>query len=379
MGSAQKVLGSRLKKARLRTGLLQKDVSEMAGFPAHQTISLIERGERDVKAWELALLAKLYKMEITEFLRDDQPSTPSKVVLLWRKEPADVDKGLEASFVQNCRRYQFVEDLCGIKKSVELPACDIPTEEMSYANVRKLANNIRKELNLGSRPAHSLTAVLENQLNFKIWYDYLESGSAATTCADFGPAILMNSSEPPWRRNYNFAHELFHVITWTTRDVRKWKKNIKTWKYIEKLADAFASTLLLPADELQIAFDERIEDNKIEYSAFVDIAREFDVSTSALAWRLVTINRLTETLARNLLKNHEFKDIDKGTMFSRWWDPPKFPERFVRLSFQAYKRGKLSRAKLASFIETSLIDLDDTLAGYDLHEEDDYKAEITIT
>jgi len=42
----------------------------------------------------------------------------------------------------------------------------------------------------------------------------MEEGSAASAIGPFGPAILMNSKEAPWRRNYNFAHELFHLITW---------------------------------------------------------------------------------------------------------------------------------------------------------------------
>jgi hypothetical protein len=43
-----------------------------------------------------------------------------------------------------------------------------------------------------------------------------------------------------------------------------------------------------------------------------------------------------------------------------WWQPLKFPKRFVRLAFVAYKKGRLSKGKLAEMLDTSLIDLSKT-------------------
>ena len=42
-------LGQKIRKARARLGFSQQDLATQAGFSAHQTISTIENGEREVK------------------------------------------------------------------------------------------------------------------------------------------------------------------------------------------------------------------------------------------------------------------------------------------------------------------------------------------
>jgi hypothetical protein len=79
----------------------------------------------------------------------------------------------------------------------------------------------------------------------------MEEGSAASIWGPFGPAILMNSNEAPWRRNYNFAHEVFHLITW----------------------DSIPPGLLSERVDLQnkvvmVEFRNRISQNKIETFPF---------------------------------------------------------------------------------------------------------------
>ena len=62
----------------------------------------------------------------------------------------------------------------------------------------------------------------------------------------------------------------------------------------------------------------------------------------------------------------------------RWWRPPEFPERFVKLAFVAYKKGKLSKAKLAEMLDTSLIDLPKTLQEYGHKDREGYDAEVRV-
>src|SRR5256884_9797176 len=108
------------------------------------------------------------------------------------------------------------------------------------------------------------------------------SGSAASAVGDFGQAILMNSSESPWRRNYNFAHELFHLLTWNVMPPERLRREKELKDRFEKLANSFASCLLLPAECVLSAFAERLNERKISYADLVEIAREFDVSTEEI-------------------------------------------------------------------------------------------------
>jgi hypothetical protein len=74
---------------------------------------------------------------------------------------------------------------------------------------------------------------------------------------------------------------------------------------------------------------------------------------------------------------HEFERSTLATA-PRWWRPPKFSERFVRLAFVAYKKSRLSKAKLAEILDTSLIDLPKTLQEYGHKDREGYDAKVRI-
>ena len=79
-------LADRLKKARESVGLTLGEAATRLGFANYQTLSNIEKGERDVKASELALFARTYFCNLNTLLMgDDQP--PSAMHLLWRRAP----------------------------------------------------------------------------------------------------------------------------------------------------------------------------------------------------------------------------------------------------------------------------------------------------
>ncbi len=376
MDEMKKVIGHRLREAREKHGLRQKEVAQKAGFPAHQIISQIESGNRDIKAWELAALAKVLKANVLDLLMDTEPL---EAPMLWRENPGDSALEAELGFRKKCHDYWFVEQASGAKSGLQLPTYDEPVTEMSDADVDRLARKVSKEMDLGTRPASCLVHVLENKYHVKIWYADLDDGSAATIWSDFGPAILMNANQAPWRRNFNFAHELFHLITWDSDAAPEWKEDEATWKQVERLANKFASHLLLPADELSDEFQEYTEDSQISYASLVEIARNFEVSTSALFWRSVSLKWVDREIVEKTLESEEFKAIDRKSMPGLWETPSELPERYVRLAFSAYMQGKLSRARLAELMDTSLFDLSDELRKYGLNEEADYEARITVT
>ncbi len=117
----------------------------------------------------------------------------------------------------------------------------------------------------------------------------------------------------------------------------------------------------------------------ISHTDFIDIARSFGVSTEALLYRLLNIKRLTRSVLDKVLKDPLFREIDRSTMAPQWWQPPEIPERFVRLAFVAYQKGRLSRSKLCDMLDTSLIDLSSTLQAYGLSNTEGYDAEVRTT
>ena len=377
MTAIKKVLGERIKNARERLGISQKILAEKMGFPAHQIISQIETGVRDIKAWELSKLAGILNVDLTDLLTFEK--TERNRVVLWRDLPDEDKEEKEAHFQKKCQEYYQLENAASMKKYADLPTYNIDIDTIDYKMVNELAIKVTKELDLGQKPALALEKVLEDQYGVKIWYDDLgDAGSAASTWDSFGPAILMNSRQAPWRRNYNFAHELFHLIIWKSAPPDIFINDKKLFRKFEKFADAFASSVLLPAESVLSEFEKYVNNDSISYVDIVNIARDFDVSTDALLFRLCNLNRLKKQTVEILRSDPEFKKTDISTMHEKWKyrNPPDIPERFVKLGFIAYQKGNVSRARLAEYFNTSLFELKNMFLEYGFNEDENYETQI---
>ena len=373
----RKILADRIRAAREKLGLTQSQLAEMSGFASSQIISQIEKAERDIKAWELFNLAKALRTDVANLLAENEPRPVAQV--LWRKTPTQNKQLLEADFVQRCEEYALVEKLCDIRYDNGLPIIKTDLSSMKLPDAEKIGKQIRVELNLGNRPASCLADILENKFGVKIWYRNLgEEGSAASSKGTFGYGVLINATEAPWRRNYSFAHELFHLLTWDSVTPDDFTRG-EAPNQIEKLADVFASNLLLPDDEINEVLKNRVRENKIEYADLVELAREFGVSTIALLWRLKNLGYINGDMVQKLENDPEFKQLDRNIRDGAWTTPPSIPERFVRLAFMAYQNGRLSRSKLAGLVNKSLLDLSDFLLEYGLDDTQDYKTPVYIS
>jgi XRE family transcriptional regulator, fatty acid utilization regulator len=343
-------LGSRIKAARLRMRWSQKRLADALQWNSSQIVSNVESGERELKAWELAQIARILNTTFDTLLN---PTTNREALVLWRAKPKDEERAgeIEAKFLTRCSRYAQLEKWCELPTPEELKPLSINSLETPIYAVQKEAAIVRDAMKLGGRPACTLEKTLEEDYGVKIFYEDLgASGSALCARNDFGSALLLNASEVPWRRNYSLAHELFHLMTPTQWDGER----------CEQLADAFASALLLPQESLTSSIHERTIGKKIQLERLVEIACEFGVSIDALCWRLVNLNILKrDKVLAELKPDSELRRIDH---FSRRAYPSSepqqgLPERYIRLAYLAYAKGKLGRSKLAEYLEISAYDL----------------------
>ncbi len=360
-------LGENVRRAREQLGITRANLADSAGFSAHQIVSEIELGNRDVKASELARIARALCIDINSLLGEEMPAS----CVCWRKRPSEANS-IEVRFVELAKRYASARTACGAPKPKSLPQeTERPT---SYTDAENLAGEIRRRFDLGSRPASSLAKVLESEFGVFIWYrDLGEDGSGACTRGEFGEAILINRSEAPWRRNFDLAHELFHLLTWLVFSPELLETDPQMRENSERFADVFASNLLLPAETLMLELERRKSESGIAWVELVNLARDFDVSTQALLWRLRTLRWFDANQVKELLANDAFRALDRGSMSGYWWKPPELPESYVRMAFHAHAKGCMSRARLAEILDSSLIDLPSKLEEYGIFESDDYQ------
>lgn len=378
-------IGAAIRERREALKLSQGQLSEAAGLPAGQSVSVIEKGERTVKASELVRIARALHIEPSALLGTPAMDTPR---VLWRRGSMDKNRVREAQILERARRYAQLERWCNDRAEAELPDQDFDPVTAGPKDAEHLAERIRRELDLGPIPARTLRQRLEDDYGVKIFFEALsnagkDDGSAACVRhPEFGAAILMGTGEVTWRQAFSFAHELFHLVTWTAVK-RAWDASSANpdeepewYEHLEAMANSFAAALLMPMETLSARFDARVRAGKIARADLAQLAVEFGVSTQALVIRLVGLNRLKKALKQDLVNDPHLRDLSRALRPESEPDPVgPFPPRFVALARTAYLRREVGKSLLAKYLERNVADLGD----FQLTMPDDREAALTVT
>jgi Zn-dependent peptidase ImmA (M78 family) len=361
-------LALRLKSVREAAGLSLSEAAKRLGFPNYQTLSNIENGQREVKVSELDAFARVYFCEVSKFLTEEP--IKKDYAFLWRNPPAteELKKEVERELYFMSEQYHMLEQLLNIR--VEKGFLEVTRESIrNNAAVANLAKQTRALLGLGKRPAFSLQKVLEQEYGIKIIFYQLTHGSAASMVHPvLGKAVVINASETPWRRNYDLAHELFHLILWKAFTLEEMKDAL-FFADIEKKAEKFASMLLLPEDEIRREINNIIENNKqLTYSDIVDIAIDFGVSAKALLYRLAFINFIKWETADSIANDEELAELSKEKRGQK--EKASRTERFIALAVRCLRKGLISRGKFAELLEIDRSDIDDTIENTGMMESE---------
>ena len=361
-------LGERLKIAREAIGYSQSHVAEKVGLKGASAICELETGKREPKFSQLSKLAEIYHKPV-EFFFSDTPLT--KPVFLWRISPEDENqrKQVEAEFLELCEQYHNLEILTGELRPVELPTLimeDKNVEEFNFRDAERLAIRTRKELFLGDIPADVLRRILEEKYYVKIFHLSFSGSAISIRREEIGSAILLNNNESSknWRRNYDLAHELFHLLTWDV--FRKNSSQCEPSPNEEKLANAFASHLLLPEE----AVKEKVESysdsqERISFDSLDNISREFGVSTEALLWRIHYIYKKGEPETK---KNIDIAKRHKKLRPSE--NPEELPERYCALAQRALLQGNLSLLQFKKYMRISYKEAEKYLVEAEFTDEE---------
>lgn len=333
---ARNAIGYTLEKTATETGIGQSSLSEF------------ENGKREPKFSQLSRLAELYRRSV-EFFLSDEPLIED--MMLWRDAPPATDqmKETESEFRQLCEQYRNLEMILDEVRQAKLPVPKIrKAEDFDYDHAELFAKQVLMEFCLDDVPVASLKKKLEEVYYVKIFYLSFSGSAVSTVSEQFGPAILLNSENKQWRRSYDLAHELFHILTWP---VFRAKDDTET-EHESRLANAFASRLLMPEESIKFRIKESIDEaGRINLARLDDIAREFDVSLAALIYRLATIYLFPKE------KTTEYIEVAQRyvhTLKPRPSDQPdRLPERYCSLAVRALNEGKLSLLQFARYMGLS--------------------------
>jgi len=311
--------------------------------------------------------------------------------ILWKSPEESTQKSLlERQFLLICQRYQKLIELLGENRSsTSVLKFKISKHELISSNefkyVEDLASYYSQFLNLGSRPAFSLCKILEKKMGIKVIYLPMASDISEGCVIDpkFGMAALINENNAPWRRSFDLCCEFFHLLTWDLFSHEEIYQNQKIGEssQVEKLADAFASAILLPEKELRDEFERRNEDEKsISYLDLVQVAREFNVPLEALLIRLRNLSLLNKENIQEDLENRDLQDFDKKYRHSQWAETakPHLSVRYISLAIKAFLSGKITRETLADYLDESYSTIPAFLRKYGYDENENYSYYTTL-
>ena len=362
-------LPGRLAQAREAAGLSLADATRKLNFKHYQILSSIEKGTRNVNANELISMARLYGRSLDYFFDAKIPSDP---LLLWRRTAGSDIRTEQQQFLSFLANYSSLENLLGLKRRWKEILTNLDREDFAengFETSETLGTDIHRRLDLGSRPACNLLNILENTLRFKVIHLGLGDGLSGASIMDsaLGVGILVNANDAPWRRNFDLAHELFHIVTWNIfshEEIGDGSRKTKPEQY----ADSFAASLLLPKEHLLAALKEISVNQELKLVDIIELAKEFGVSSEAILWRLLNLKRIRKSQVDKILIDPEFRNLDRNLRRGLYAEqrPEKFSQRYVSLACRCLMEGKISRGVFAEYMEIDRSDIDDYLsaAGY---------------
>ena len=332
-------LCGRITEARELAELTQEQVSAATGLD-RTVIAAIEAGSRKLAATELALLAEALDRPVDWFFSASPPAVVSR-----RSDPAVGGR----SKVLDSRVERIARDFDSLIGEGEIPqvtriALDPP---MTVEASEEAAVELRGKLEVRQGPLLDLQAHAERAGLFSFSLDLGKAGGDAAYVAvgDVGVAVV-NGALEPGRRRFNLAHELGHHVF---QDAYAPEVGLSPQDDNEKLINAFAIHLLLPRGEVQEIMSEFEGNPRL---AAVAAAVRHRLSWTAVCAQLRNLGAI-DAGTREELANRPPSRVDFIELGERWvseLDPPSVPPLYGRRVLAAYRRGKLTGARVLELL-----------------------------
>ena len=204
---------------------------------------------------------------------------------------------------------------------------------------------------------------MERKLNILVLMVDAFDGISGAVCRlpNLG-SVMIARKENEGRRNFNLAHELFHLLTWDAMPPQYSEGTRETGgNRVEELANNFAGAVLMPALSLNSYGDWSKLAEKELIVRLNKVADEYHVTSSVLGWRLVALGRLTSSVVQSLpeaaLRNNGH---EKNAIVT----PLSFSNNFVKVIGIAIDRGFVSVRRVCRLLAMNLKELKDLLSKH---------------
>ena len=356
------MIADRLRLARRKAGYSLRELSAaMDGKVTAQAIGKYERGESTPSSGVLTALAKALGVSLT-YLLDTQGIELSDAEFRTKASTSARDRAkVKTDVLEWIERYLQVERVLELDSASWQCPIDPPRKLRGPDEGERLAEDVRKQWDLGHDPIPNMTELLEEK-GLKVLTTKLPQPVSGLTCLvkrtdgqDELPVIVVNNQFPLERRRLTLAHELAHRVIDTASVADREE---------EKAATVFAGAFLMPRDHFLREVGKRR--NALGYKELIDLKRVYRVSGAALLVRM----RQLEVIEESTLI-YAFQTVARG------WrtDEPEQLEpvdergtreqalRFERLCYRALAEKLISLGKASELLRRPVPDVETGLKG----------------
>lgn len=355
-------IGPRIKALREQRNLSQEELARQFGFNDRQTVSAIETGERKVSAEELMRAAQIFGVQLDYFT--DPFLLAGEGKFSWRQSGVNKSKleDYEVDAGRLIAAFRTLGTEVGRKPPLLRHALAL-NKESQFAEASAAGERFAAEFNLGNVPATRLAEVMERELGILVlMVDPIEGVSGAACRLSDLDVVLINRREAPGRRNFDLAHEVFHILTWDAMPPEHVEEIVPVRRNrVEQLADSFASALLMPTAVLdRFGNWSALSEDKLigKLNAAAD---ELGVTSSALRWRLVSVGRIERVVAQRIpetkLRNNGRANVQQELQ-------PLFSKTFVEVIARALDEGRVAVRRISHLLGLTIDELSDLFSAH---------------
>lgn len=352
--------GERFKLWREYKRIKLKDLARDLGVSYDKLRSLEESWNGDMDL----LLKGLSLMQLTYNDFSDGLLTVGQAKYSWRQRGASDEE---------LREFQSqVDRLVGLNGRLAQwygPKKCSPQKDLKDKNnesSRELAQQLVCEYKLGDYPAKKMNRMLRSMGVLPLLVDAPRCISGAAVSLQDHELIMINTHESEERRNFDTAHELFHVLT-RTKLWPEWSDSGNEKSPKERLANTFAAELLMPTSTMKKELDSgwKVTDG----AELRRKAEKFNVSYSALAWRLYNLS-LIKTQDEQKLLVEKAQDTEKIKPKKGLNEKPElYNEIFFQRLSKAFLAGRISVLHASKVLGLTRDDLRGRMQSYGLEIE----------
>lgn len=337
------MLGERIKRARVATGLNQRELAEAVGVSA-MAISKYERGENTPSSTVLLALAKALEVRTEYFFRETAMELEE---IEFRKHPELPEKTKHRVLADAHEQLERWAELDHVMPGSWATTFQVPPELPLHVNnneeVEGVAEKVREAWHLGFDPIPDLVDAVEAHGISVLLSKYAEAKSfdGLAGAINGHSVVVVGAALPGDRQRFTLAHELGHLML---------KERLSENLSEEDACNRFAGAFLVPKQAVLRALGKSRQ--WLEPQELWLLKHKYGLSMGAWTYRARDLGIINQNTMNQLWQLLKLNGWDKHEPEPQY--PQEIPRRFKGYVYRALAENLIGESKAAELLGISV-------------------------